>query len=83
MVIKDIKIKNFLFKKKSFTTRKKILNLLQNLINSDNHILSSMNKTYKDSYKKNFLLDLKKYDNVNLIGMGGSALGSKAIYNFR
>ena len=82
MVIKDIKIKNFLFKKKSFTTRKKILNLLQNLINSDNHILSSMNKTYKDSYKKNFLLDLKKYDNVNLIGMGGSALGSKAIYNF-
>ena len=81
-MIKNIKIKNFLFKKKSFTTRKKILNLLQNLINSDNHILSSMNKTYKDSYKKNFLLDLKKYDNVNLIGMGGSALGSKAIYNF-
>ena len=82
MLIKSIKIKNFLSKKKSLIIQKKILKLFQDLTNSDSQILSSMDKSYKDSYSKKILLDLKNFNNVDLIGMGGSVLGSKAIYNF-
>ena len=82
MLIKSFKIKNFLSKKKSLITQKKILKLFQDLTNSDSQILSSMDKSYKDSYSKKILLDLKNFNNVDLIGMGGSVLGSKAIYSF-
>jgi len=82
MSIKSIKIINFLSKKKSSTKKKKIFNLFEDLINSNNKILSSMDKSYKDSYNKKLIASYKGTENVNLIGMGGSALGAKAIYNF-
>jgi glucose-6-phosphate isomerase len=82
MVIKSIKIKNFLTKKKSTIQKKKLFNLFKSLINDNNKILSSMNKSYKDSYTKKIILGMKNTDNVNVIGMGGSTLGAKAIYNF-
>ena len=81
MFSKSIKIKNFLFKYKK-PQLKKIFLLFKRLINSDNHILLSMKDNYKDSYDKKLVLDLKKYNNINLIGIGGSILGTKAIYNF-
>ena len=82
MAIKSIKIKNFLTKKKTLIKKKKLFNLFESLITSDNKILSSMNKSYKDSYTKKTILDMKNVGNVNVIGMGGSTLGAKAIYNF-
>ena len=82
MLTKNIKIKNFLSKNKLVNQKKKILKSLKILINSDNEILSSMDKSYKDSYNKKLILNLKKKDTVNLVGMGGSVLGAKAIYNF-
>ena len=82
MSIKNIKIKSFLKRRVSTTSKKKLFNLFENLINSDNQILSSMDKSYKDSYSKKLVLSLKNIKNVNLIGMGGSSLGAKAIYNF-
>ena len=82
MLVKRIKIKNFLSKKKPIIKKEKILNLFKNLINSDNHILSSMDKSYIDSYTKKIISSSKNLGNVNLIGIGGSALGAKAIYNF-
>ena len=82
MFSKSIKIKNFLLKKKSSSVKKKFSLLFKRLINSDNHILSSMKDNYKDSYNKKLILNLKKYKNVSLVAMGGSSLGSKAIYNF-
>jgi len=69
-------------KKKTPTQIKKLFNLFESLINSDNKILSSMDKSYKDSYTKKLISSLKNIANVNLIGMGGSTLGAKAIYNF-
>ena len=81
MFSKSIKIKNFLFKYKK-PQLKKIFLLFKRLINSDNHILLSMKDNYKDSYDKKLVLDLKKYNNINLIGIGGAILGTKAIYNF-
>ena len=41
-----------------------------------------MDKSYKDSYTKKLVSNLKNIKNINLIGMGGSSLGAKAIYNF-
>ena len=82
MSTKNIKIKNFLVKKKKITNKKKLLNLFKDLVNSDSQILSSMDKSYKDSYTKKLVSNLKNIKNINLIGMGGSSLGAKAIYNF-
>ena len=79
---KSIKIKNFFFKKNLSIKKKNISNLLKNLISSDSQILSSMKKSYRDSYSKKIFSSLKNRRNVDLIGMGGSILGAKAIYSF-
>ena len=45
-------------------------------------LIKSFSQKYKYSYEN---INFKKYNNfknINLIGMGGSALGAKAIYNF-
>ena len=78
----SISIKNFLSKKKSLSQKKKFFKLFKSLINSENQILSSLDKSYKDVYTKKTISSLKNVGNVNLIGMGGSVLGAKAIYNF-
>ena len=82
MFSKSIKIKNFSLKNKSSSSKKYFSLLFKRLINNDNHILSSMKDNYKDSYNKKLISNLKKYQNISLIGIGGSSLGSKAIYNF-
>ena len=82
MSIKNIKIKNFLSKKKVSNQKNKIYSLFKTLIKSDNQILSSLEKSYKDSYNKKIISGLKNINDINLIGMGGSALGAKAIFNF-
>ena len=82
MIRHSINIKGFSFKYNSSNLKKFLLSSYEELIKSDNHILLSMKKNYKDSYSKKFIQKLNKFKNINLIGMGGSALGSKAIYNF-
>ena len=82
MLTKNIKVKNFLLKNNLSNQKKTIFKSFKNLINSNNEILFSMSKNYKDSYNKKIIFDLKKKNIVNLIGMGGSVLGAKAIYNF-
>ncbi len=77
----SIKIKKFLIKK-NLPSKKNLLKLYYKLVNSDNKILSSMKDNYEDSYKKKIIKNLKKFNNVNIIGMGGSILGAKAIHNF-
>ena len=74
---------NFLFK--NFKTNKKTLSatkILTKLLNEDNKIISSLNKSYSDSYTKKSLSKYKNFKNVRVIGMGGSSLGTKAIYSF-
>ena len=82
MSFKNIKIKNFLSRKKTIIKKKELFKLFKNLIKSDNQILSSMDKSYKDSYNRKIILSLKNIKNINLIGIGGSSLGAKAIYSF-
>tara|TARA_B100001093_G_scaffold358470_1_gene343058 strand:- start:280 stop:1437 length:1158 start_codon:yes stop_codon:yes gene_type:complete len=81
MLNKSIKFQNFLFKKNT-SSKKKILKLFNDLVKSNSQILSSMSVNYKDTYTKKLILGLKKTPNIDLVGMGGSVLGAKAIYKF-
>jgi len=42
----------------------------------------SFKKNYKYSYNKKIVQKYKKHKIINIVGMGGSILGTKAIYNF-
>ena len=78
MLTNNINFKNFTQKQQS----KKIVKLFKELIQEDNEILNSLKKTYKNSYSKKDINKLRKFSNYILIGMGGSILGTKAIYSF-
>ena len=78
MLSKDIKFKNFNIKSSS----KKIKNDLYKILKEDNEILNSLRPTYKYSYNKKLIKDLKKENVLSIIGMGGSVLGTQAIYHF-
>ena len=74
IIFKDFKIK----KKKNFKTKIK----LQSIIKGNNHILQSLSKNYKDSFSIEKLKNFKKKNKFRIIGMGGSILGTQAIYDF-
>ena len=82
MLGKNIDYKNFKFKKSNSIQKNEISKILKNLIKEDSQILASLSKSYKDSYNKKLLSKLKKKTLVILIGIGGSILGSHAIYSF-
>ena len=75
---RNIKFKNFILKKPT----KKIKNLLSKVLSEKNEVLLSLSKEYKNSYIKKKIFKFKNYSRINIIGMGGSILGAKAIYNF-
>ena len=60
MNLKSIKFKNFSIRNKSLNLENLSLSLYKKLINSDNQILLSMKKEYKDSYNKKLILSLKR-----------------------
>jgi glucose-6-phosphate isomerase len=51
-------------------------------LSEKNEVLLSLSKEYKNSYIKKNIIKFKNYSTINIIGMGGSILGAKAIYNF-
>lgn len=55
---------------------------LSSLFNEKNEILKSFSKSYKDSFCKSKIKQFKKFKIIKLIGIGGSLLGTKAIYSF-
>ena len=69
----------------NFNKKNKSLRLgrnLQSIINDKNEILNSLSNNYRDSYKKNFVNKYKVFSNYRVIGMGGSILGTRTIYEF-
>ncbi len=78
MLTNNINFKNFRLRK----SNKKIIYLFKKLIKEDNEILNSMKQSFKDPYSKETIKRLKKFSKFRVIGMGGSVLGSRAIYNF-
>ena len=78
MLTKNINLKNFKQKK----TNKKILNSLKKIVKEKNSIIQSFENSYTDSFIKKNISKLKKFSNIIIIGMGGSILGAKTIYQF-
>ena len=78
MLSKSITLKNF--KKQKI---KKIVNKkLKEIISNRDELIKSLSKNYYDKYKINKIKKIVGKHNIRLIGMGGSVLGSQAIYNF-
>lgn len=78
MINSRINFKNFRFKKRNLQIKKYLIEITK----SSNAIINSLKKDYKYSYKKLLLRKLTKYQNLRVIGMGGSVLGFKAIHSF-
>ena len=78
MLTKNINLKF----SKTLKKNKKIFDKLKVLFEKKNQILNSFSSQYKDSFKKKDIIKFKDYQNVTVIGMGGSVLGARAIYNF-
>ena len=79
MISPRISFKNFKSKKvKTSLVRKK----LTTLIKEKNEILKSLSKDYKNNFNYKNLKKFKKSLDCRVIGMGGSSLGAKAIYDF-
>ena len=81
MFSKNIIFNNFK-QKKNIKLKKKISNILKQELVISSSLLNSFSKNYKYSFKKKKLNKFKKYRFINLIGMGGSILGTEAIYDF-
>jgi len=75
MISKNIYFKKFNFNHKNIATKKN-LNLI---INSNNEVINSLKPDFKLNYKSK---KIKKNLHLRIIGVGGSILGAKAIYNF-
>ena len=78
MLTPRINFKNFQVKKNSKVIKKDI----NYLINLNTELINSLKKNYKFSYKKKLIHKYKKFSNVRIFGMGGSILGTQAIYDF-
>ena len=78
MITSGIFFKNFELKKKSLDIKKK----LKILIKENNNIIQSLKEDYNDSFKKIEFKNYKHFKNIRIIGMGGSSLGTEAIYSF-
>ena len=79
MLTSSISFKNFRLKKKNNTKIKKNLEFL---FFNKSQIIKSLSNNYKDNFHKKKINKYKKLKNFRLIGMGGSTLGTQAIYSF-
>ncbi len=78
MLTKRIKLKSF--KKKIL--EKNVAKNLKLIIKNKTEIIKSLSTNYVNNYKIRKIKSLVGKDDIRLIGMGGSILGSQAIYNF-
>jgi len=78
MLKENIHFKNFKIK----NSKKKIKILLEKTIHENNQIIKSLSKNYNDSFSKKIISKYKNFSEILLIGMGGSLLGARSIFNF-
>jgi len=82
MLSRNIKFKNFSNKSKSLSISRSFNVLKNDYFKKKLKILLSLSENYKYSYNKKIVHKYKKFQNFKIIGMGGSILGPKAIYQF-
>ena len=78
MLTKNLIFENFVNKKVNLKLKK----YLKELISSKNEVMNSLSRGYKYSYTKKSIKKLKGYKDIRIFGMGGSSLGTLAIYDF-
>jgi len=78
MLTSGISLINFKIKKNTKVIKKNLISIITN----KNQVVTSLSKNYKNSYKKKKIKNYLKNKNIRIIGMGGSILGSRAIYDF-
>ena len=61
---------------------KKIINNIFTSLNKKQDSFHSLSQKFNFNFKRSQLIKFNKYKTVILIGMGGSALGAKALYSF-
>ena len=79
MLTSRIDFKNFHIRIKSKINLKK---KLKSIIKENSDILKSLSKKYINNFDKKKLFKYKKFSHFRVIGMGGSILGTQAIYDF-
>ena len=77
MLSKNIFFKNF----QNSKVTKKLKLSLKKLLLEKKGLIDSLSNSYKDSYDIKKIKKIVKDLDIRLIGMGGSALGTKAIYH--
>ncbi len=80
MLTKNIKFLNFRTEGKKKLIEKQLISKFNYY--SNHKLIKSFSKYYTYSFEKKKIQKYKKFNNFNIIGMGGSSLGAKAIYNF-
>ena len=78
MITNGIYLKNFKLKRKS----SKVANILKVILKKKDPIIQSLSKNFKNSFDTKILRKFYSSKNFRIIGMGGSILGTEAIYNF-
>ncbi len=78
MLTKNIKLKLFRKKNLNKNLKKKLITLL----NEENFVIKSLKKEYKNNFNNKTISKFKNFINYRVIGMGGSSLGTQAIYDF-
>ncbi len=81
MLTRNIIFKNFSKKNNNFLITKDLKKILKENVKKNN-LLYTLTKNFNYSFKKKSILKLKKFSNIRIIGMGGSILGTEAIYDF-
>ena len=78
MITLGINFTNFKIKKKTNLVKKFLFSLFE----KKTEVINSLSQNYKNNFDKKILKKYKKVSNYRIIGMGGSTLGSQAIYDF-
>ncbi len=82
MLSKYIRFKNFSNKSNNKYIFKIFNDLKKNYYTNQEKILNTLSHNYKYSYNKKIIKKFKYFQYFRIIGMGGSILGSQAIYQF-
>ena len=87
MIIKNNFFKNYFNNSKQYNqnlakTKKFFKNFLLDLKNDKIPLLESYEKSYEYDFTKKTIKKFSKYNNIIVIGIGGSILGTKSIYSF-
>ena len=85
IIYKNFIQKEFFSSKNNKLINKKFLNILNSItfnLNSSKSVMNSLSNKFRFNFKIKDLKRFKKFNTVVMVGMGGSILGSEAIYSF-